>query len=109
MRGLLLALFVLSPAAADVCRVTIDGTGCRTRQLAIQRAFTAIDGVEKVEVMPRGTDGPPNRRVFVIHRKGPAPERGHLEAALGKKAGRYRIVSVENEPQKPVSADSGSS
>jgi len=109
MRLLWIALFTLVPAAADSCRVWIEGTGCRTRQLAIQRAFAAIEGVEKVEVLPRGPDGEANHRVFVVHAKGAPPTRERLEQALGRKSWHYRIQRLENVPEKPLNGGSGSS
>ena len=105
------ALLVFSglSASAEDCRVLIDGTGCRTRQLAIQRIFEKIPGVDDVIVLPRKDAPAGNQRIFIVRSAGAALSREKLIEALGKRAKHYRVLTVTPENPAPVSAGAGSS
>ena len=96
----ILALLTLH-ADAEECRVLIDGTGCRTRQLAIRKIVEKVPGVEEVTILPRDEAPADNQRYFSVRSKGEAPTREQLVAALGRRAKHYRILSVSpvTEPQ----------
>lgn len=80
--------------AADV-RVEVDGVGCHTRQLAVQKLWSRLPGVTSVAIQPRGPSDPANRRVFVI-KGSPAPDQPTLETALGSRTRFYRILAVSS-------------
>lgn len=92
-----LAILAL-PAFAGDCRVLVDGTGCRTRQLAVARIFENLPGVKEVEILPRADAPAQNQRYFLIRSTREAPGRGSLIEALGRRAKFYHIVSVTPEP-----------
>ncbi len=99
MRVTLLVPFLLSSALAggETARVLIDGTGCRTRQQAIQRIFEKLPEIDKVTILPRRDAPADNHRVFLIECPGPAPGKAELIAALGRRAEFYKVVAVEPE------------
>jgi hypothetical protein len=89
----ILALLTLH-AHAEECRVLIDGTGCRTRQLAIRKILEKLPGVEGVTILPRAEAPADNQRFFIVRSNGKAPDRDELVAALGRRARHYRILTV---------------
>lgn len=93
-RLICMALFLacLPVRAADV-RVEVDGVGCHTRQLAVQKVWTKLPGVISVTILPRGTSDPANRRIFVITAS-PAPDQPALETALGARTRFYKVLKV---------------
>ena len=94
MKCLPLCLLALLPVSAAETRVLVDGTGCRTRQLAIARIFEGIPGVQSVEVQPRKAAPKLNQRYFLINSSGNGPTQNQLVQALGKRAKHYQILSV---------------
>jgi hypothetical protein len=88
------------PALAEDCRVLVGGTGCRTRQLAIERIFETIPGVRDVLILPREEAPEDNQRIFVIHSDGQTPDLEQLIEILGRRAKYYHVISV-----KPASTD----
>ena len=86
-------LLLIVAASADEIRVEVDGVGCHTRQLAVQKIWRALPGVTSVEIQPRGASDPANRRVFVINAP-QAPGRPALETALGDRTRFYKILTV---------------
>jgi hypothetical protein len=95
MTRLLFTCLTLSlfPASADECRVAVDGVGCHTRQLAVQKLWKALGGVTSVTIQPRGPSDPANQRIFLISSKAPL-DQATLQAALGPRSRFYRILSV---------------
>lgn len=98
MNRLLLACLTLSlfPASAHECRVAVDGVGCHTRQLAVQKIWKAQSGVTSVVIQPRGPSDPANQRIFVVSSKHPL-DQAALQAALGPRSRFYRILSVTQQ------------
>jgi hypothetical protein len=90
-----ISLLLAATACADTCRVLIDGTGCRTRQQAIQRIFVKLPDVEKVTILPRSESPADNQRIFVIESKAATPSKETLIEALGRRAKFYRVLTVE--------------
>lgn len=100
MRAALLLVFLLTATAcADTCRVLIDGTGCRTRQQAIQRIFEKLPDVTEVTILPRKEAPADNHRYFVIESKGTSPNKETLIESLGRKAKFYKVITVEPLPK----------
>ena len=96
MRFLIPFSFLLAATAcADTCRVLIDGTGCRTRQQAIQRIFEKLPDVEEVTILPRRDAPADNQRIFVIDSKAATPSKEELIEALGRRAKFYKVLTVE--------------
>lgn len=93
-----LLLFLAATASAGTIRVTVDNTGCRTKQLTVQRIWKSMPGIESVAIVPRKSGDPANRRVFVLSAKGKPPEQKELERALGRRAERYPILAVDAAP-----------
>ena len=93
--ALLLALILPATARAETCRVLIDGTGCHTRQQAIQRIFEKLPDVKEVTILPRSEAPADNQRYFVIESKGTSPTKEGLIEALGRKAKFYKVLTVE--------------
>ena len=91
---MLVLMLGLLPVSATETRVLVDGSGCRTRQLAIVRIFEGIPAVECVEVLPREAAPKLNQRYFLIKSSGDGPTRNQLVQALGKRAKHYQILSV---------------
>jgi hypothetical protein len=101
LRGLLLVqTLLLMPANAEDCRVLVGGSGCRTRQLAIERIFEELPGVHDVEILPRKVAPAPNQRVFLIRSTGKAPTREQLITALGRRARHYLVLEVTSEANR---------
>lgn len=88
-------VFSLSSVIAEDCRVLVEGAGCRTRQLAMQRIWQELPGVTEVEIMPREKDTAPNHRWFVIRCVGDAPDKPRLIEELGRRAKHYHVLRVE--------------
>jgi hypothetical protein len=88
-------LLMLLPVKADDCRVLVEGAGCRTRQLAMQRIWEKLPGVTGVEILPREQAPAANHRWFVICSDRKAPDRETLIKALGRRARHYVVVRVE--------------
>ncbi len=97
----IIALLALT-AHAEECRVLIDGTGCRTRQLAIRKILQKLPGVEEVTILPRNEAPADNQRYFTVRSKAGSPTQEELVAALGRRAKHYRILSVSpvTDPQQ---------
>lgn len=94
MKWLLPWLLMSFAATADECRVLIAGTGCRTRQLAIQRILEAMPEVKEVTILSREQAPAENQRYFVVRSAGKTPSKEEMVAALGRRAKFYQIVSV---------------
>lgn len=97
MRVILLGILISSSAIADSCRVLVEGAGCRTRQLAIQRIWTSLEGVDDVRILPRKEAPAANHRYFIIRSGGRSPDKEELIEALGRRAKHYKVISVEPE------------
>jgi hypothetical protein len=101
MRSAIIAAMLLpATAGADTCRALIAGTGCRTRQQAIQRIFEKLSDVEDVTILPRRDAPADNHRYFVIESKGKPPTKEALIAALGRRAEYYKVLTVDPIPEK---------
>lgn len=100
----ILALLALH-AHAEVCRVLIDGTGCRTRQLAIRKILEKFPGVEEVTILPRNAAPADNQRYFTVRSKAGSPTQAELVTALGRRAKHYRILSVSPVMEPPPVTD----
>ena len=109
MRIPALLAFMTIPVFADDCRVLVDGTGCRTRQLAITRIFEKLPGVEDVDVLPHAEAPAQNQRYFLIRSTGKAPSREQLIEALGRRAKHYHVISVGPRAAPVVNSGAGSS
>jgi len=109
MRIPALLVYLAIPAFADDCRVLVDGTGCRTRQLAVARIFEKLPGVKDVDILPSADAPAQNQRYFVIRSARKAPSREDLIEALGRRAKHYHVISVAPEPVPVVNSDAGSS
>lgn len=88
-------------AAAENARVLIDGTGCRTRQQAIQRIFEKLPEIDEVTILPRRDAPQDNQRIFIVESEGPVPTKEALIAALGRRAKFYKVLSVSPEASQP--------
>lgn len=88
-------LFYITTVHAAEMHVAVDGVGCHTRQLAIQKLWSALPSVTSVAIRPRGQSDPANQRVFVIISTNP-PSRQALESALGARTRFYKILSVSS-------------
>jgi hypothetical protein len=95
MRIILLILCSSPWAFAHDYRVLVDGAGCRTRQLAIQRAFAAMPGVRLVEILPLSKSPALNQRYFIIRSSEKIPNRDRLIEALGRRAKFYHVQTIE--------------
>lgn len=89
------AILAILPIQAAEIRVEVDGVGCHTRQLAVQKLWSAMPGVSSVAIQPRGQADPANRRVFVIT-AAEAPTRQSLETALGTRTRFYKVLDVSS-------------
>ena len=99
-----LLILCLSPwAHAHDYRVLVDGAGCRTRQLAIQRAFAAMPGVNQVEILALSEAPALNQRYFVIRSSEKIPDCDRLIEALGRRAKFYHVKKIE--PLHPKQQD----
>jgi len=98
--ALLFCLFASGVIHADTLRVTVDGMGCRTRQLAVQRLWAALPEVESVTIIPRKPEDPANQRVFLLETNDPGLDQNKLIAALGRRAKHYQILTLERSPGK---------
>jgi hypothetical protein len=94
MKSLVILALLALHAHAEECRVLIDGTGCRTRQLAICKILEKVPGVKEVNILPRNEAPADNQRYFIVRSKGESPTQAELVAALGRRAKHYRILSV---------------
>ena len=101
MRFLLLIICHSSWAFAHDYRVLVDGAGCRTRQLAIQRAFAAMPGVKQVDIRPLAEAPALNQRYFIIRSSEKIPGTEPWIEALGRRAKFYHVQKVEAlEPKR---------
>lgn len=101
MRLVLFLLCLSSWAHAHEYRVLVDGAGCRTRQLAIQRAFAAMPGVTQVEILPLAAAPALNQRYFIIRSSQKIPDTQALTKALGRRAKFYHVQNIEPlEPKR---------
>ncbi len=98
MKILALLLFLATDLMADNCRVLVDGAGCRTRQLAMQRIWEELPNVKEVEILSREKAPALNQRYFIIRCEGSAPTKNELITALGRRAKHYIVLSVEPIP-----------
>ncbi len=76
----------------------VEGAGCRTRQLAMQKIWEALPEVDEVKILPREEAPAANHRYFIIRSKGQAPDKPQLVKALGRRAKHYKVISVVPEP-----------
>ena len=105
MKILAILLFLATDLMADHCRVLVDGAGCRTRQLAMQRIWEELPNVKEVEILPREKAPAKNQRYFIIRCEGSSPPtQKELITALGRRAKHYIVLSVE--PIQGVSPES---
>ena len=88
-------LFLGGHTFASQARVLIDGTGCRTRQQAIERIFEKLPEIERVTILPRRDAPADNQRIFVLETNGGVPTKETLIKALGRRAKFYKVLSVE--------------
>lgn len=95
MRLRIVILLMVMPVAAEDCRALVEGAGCRTRQLAMQRIWEAMPRVTDVEILPREQAPAANHRWFVIRAEGDGPDKDALIKALGRRAKHYHVVRVE--------------
>jgi hypothetical protein len=91
-------LSLVATATAGTLRVTVGNTGCRTKQLTVQRLWKALPGIESVVIVPRKSGDPANRRVFILSSKSEPPKPSDLTQALGRRAERYPILAVDPAP-----------
>jgi hypothetical protein len=101
--ALFLALLLPATAGADTCRVLIDGTGCHTRQQAIQRIFKKLPDVTDVTILPRRDAPADNQRYFVINSQSTSPTKETLIESLGRKAKFYKVLTVD--PIRPSASN----
>ncbi|MGB6223361.1 hypothetical protein [Haloferula sp.] len=97
MKEIAILLMLATGCFADSCRALVDGAGCRTRQLAMQRIWEKLPLVTEVKILPREDAPKANQRYFIIHSDGPSPSRDDLIKALGRRAKHYIVLSVEAE------------
>ncbi len=90
---LLLALPFIATVSAGTVHVTVGNTGCRTKQLTVQRLWKAMPGVKSVAIVPRKSGDPANQRVFIVATTGADPDLATLSRALGRRAERYPILA----------------
>jgi hypothetical protein len=95
MKILALLLFLAVDLVAENCRVLVDGAGCRTRQLAMQRIWEDLPNVKEVEILSREEAPAPNQRYFSIRCEGNTPTKKEFITALGRRAKHYIVLSVE--------------
>ena len=98
MRPILIALALLTTAGADTRRVLVDGAGCRTRQLAMQRIWEKLPDVEQVTILPRDQAPRDNQRYFIIVSRAQGPSQAQLIEALGRRAKHYKVLEVTPVP-----------
>ena len=94
---MVIAVAISLHASAENVRVTVDGAGCRTRQLAIQRIWEKLPSVDEVEILPYEERPADNQRIFILRCPKDAPNREQLIEALGRRAKHYRVVRVKPE------------
>ncbi|MBC7979972.1 MAG: hypothetical protein H7Y36_05360 [Armatimonadetes bacterium] len=94
MRIFLVLAALASSSFGETCRVLINGTGCRTRQQAIERIFEKLPAISKVTILPRRAAPADNQRVFILESVGPAASKEYLITALGRRAKYYEILNV---------------
>ena len=102
MKCVALSLILSLTAWADDCKVLVDGAGCRTRQLAIERIFEGMPEVTQVEILPLAEAPALNQRYFVLRSGGKSPTREQLIRALGRRAKFYHVIEVAPLPQEPT-------
>jgi hypothetical protein len=95
---LLILLTLVATAGAGTVQVAVGNTGCRTKQLTVQRLCKSMPGVRSVVIVPRKSGDPANQRVFIISTDGPDPDQAALTRALGHRAERYPILSLTPSP-----------
>ena len=88
-------LLLAATAPADTCRALVDGAGCRTRQLAIQKIWEGLPEVDEVEILRREEAPEDNQRYFLLRCRGDSPSREQLVVALGRRAKHYHVLRVE--------------
>ena len=97
----LIFLMVIQAHAADY-RVLVEGTGCRTRQLAVEKVFESMPGVRVVTILPRAAAPRDNQRYFLIRSTESIPSREQVSEALGRRAKYCQVISVTPEPQQDI-------
>lgn len=100
MKYLALLLLLAVDGMAESCRVLVDGAGCRTRQLAMQRIWEELPRVSEVEILPREKAPAQNQRYFILRCDGSSPSKHELVQALGRRSKHYIVLSVEPVPKK---------
>lgn len=91
-------ILALAPLAAADFRALVEGAGCRTRQLTIQRIWKQLPGVTEVTILPRDEAPAPNQRFFILHGPDDPPGLDTLNQALGRRTKHYRAIRVEPAP-----------
>jgi hypothetical protein len=95
---------VLVPGVlADEFRARVEGAGCRTRQLTIQRIWEQLPEVETVTILPRKQRPAPNQRDFILRCPDATPTAERLNEALGRRAAYYRVIQLT--PLDPAEED----
>lgn len=94
VRAAILILLLASVATAGPIEVLVEGAGCRTRQLAMIRIWSKLEGVRQVTVLDREHAPAANHRFFVIRSVGEAPTKRELVEALGRRAKHYHLKHV---------------
>jgi len=90
----LLSLLLASVATAAPIEVLVEGAGCRTRQLAMIRIWSELEGVREVSVLDREHAPAANHRFFVIRSEREGPTKRQLIEALGRRAKHYHVKRV---------------
>ena len=91
----LAAVISFATAVAGEVRVTVGDTGCRARQIAVEKCWRTLDGVESVTILRRRSGDPAAQRVFVITCRGETPDQETLTKALGRRSDQYPILKIE--------------
>lgn len=100
MKILLIFILTAIQTHADDYRMLVDGAGCRTRQLAIEKLFEGMPGVRDVTILPREEAPKDNQRYFLIRSTNPIPSSEQVSKALGRRAKYCHVISVTPEPQQ---------
>jgi hypothetical protein len=74
---LLFFCMLVATASAETVQVLVGNTGCRTKQLTVQRLWKTIPEMLKVEIVSRKSGDRPNQRVFILTTKKPRQIQQH--------------------------------
>jgi hypothetical protein len=97
----------MASASAGTIHVTVGNTGCRTKQLTVQRLWQAIPGMRSVTIVPRKSGDPANQRVFILSTPGSDPDQAALTRALGRRAERYPVLALAPAQGSSIGEKSG--